>query len=108
MISPSAAPLPAGPLTPPSTPAARREPPPQRRRRVQFQWRLRQLVRSIPKTVTGRNVARYYAVAVLVASLSKRQRRNVVLPWQPRPLDPQQHPEARVVRGRRNAQAARP
>jgi hypothetical protein len=76
------------------------ENPVQRRRRAQFQWRLRSLVRSIPKTVTGRNVMRFYRYAVLVASLSNKQRRRVILPWQARPLDPREHPEARVPRGR--------
>lgn len=82
------------------TDQAPKETPWQRRRRVQFRWRLRELARSIPKATTGRNVVRYYNYAVLVASLSKRQRRRVVLPWQPRPLDPKVHPEVRVARGR--------
>lgn len=107
MIMHSAASTSASPAAPPPSRPARRRGTPQRgetvvqrRRRVQFQWRLRSLIRSIPKAIVGRDVARFYAYAVLVASLSNRQRRNVVLPWQPRPLDPKQHPHCRVPRGR--------
>ncbi len=44
---------------------------------------------------------------VAVANSNKRQLARTVYPWQRRPLDPKQHPGARVPRGRRNAPKAR-
>lgn len=75
------------------------ENPVQRRARILEKWRLRQIVRSIPKSTRGRNVIRFFRYARLAASLSKSQRRFVVYPWTPRPLDPRQHPDAHVPRG---------
>ena len=37
---------------------------------------------------------------LVAANISKRGLKRVVYPWQPRPLDPKQHPESRVKRGR--------
>lgn len=79
---------------------ALRENPVQRRARVLRKWRLRKILRTIPKDTTGRNVIRYARYAFLVASLSNRERRFVVYPWQARPLDPREHSEVRVLRGR--------
>ncbi len=79
---------------------AARENPVQRRARILRKWRLRKILRSIPKDTKGRNVIRFARYAFVAAGLSKAQRRFVVYPWQPRPLDPREHPEVRVLRGR--------
>jgi len=44
---------------------------------------------------------------IAIASTIPLQLARTVYPWQRRPLDPKQHPGARVPRGRRNAPKAR-
>jgi hypothetical protein len=59
----------------------------------------------LPKRL--RRYCEHYA-RVAVAHHGRRALRRVVYPWQPRPLDPRQHPEARVPRGRLSNPTALP
>lgn len=81
-------------------PAKAKENPVQRRRRILTKWRLRQILRTVPKDTRGRNVIIAYRYAHVAATLSNRLRSRVVYPWQPRPASPTADPSVRVARGK--------
>jgi hypothetical protein len=62
-----------------------------------------QILLSIPPALRNnvqlRRACEHY-VRVVVALHGRRGLKRVVYPWQPRPLDPRQHPAVRVKRGR--------
>jgi hypothetical protein len=88
-------------------PTKAKENPVQRRRRVLAKWRLRQIVRSIPKTTRGKDVLRFYRIAQVAAGLNRRLRARVALPWLVRPYDPQTSPDVRRQLAGRSRGSAR-
>ena len=64
-----------------------------RRQRILRKWRLRRILRTIPKDTTGQEMLIFFRYASVAAGLSARQLARVVYPW----MTPAE--TARVMRG---------